>query len=119
MKRLLTRRWVATHALVVALVVLFLLLGWWQLQRAETGNSRSWAYTLEWPTFALMIVGFWLKIMREELHPKPEPGGESAAGARRVRRRRARAGAGDAAEDPELAAYNRYIAELAERRDRS
>lgn len=120
MKRLLTRKWVLTHAFVVALVALFLLLGWWQLQRAETGNSRSWAYTMEWPSFALLVVGFWIKIMRDEVRPKAEADGDAAAsatGARPGRRRRGR-DASARAEDPELAAYNRYIAELAERRDR-
>lgn len=119
-KRLLTRKWVLTHVFVVALVALFLLLGWWQLQRAETGNSRSWAYSMEWPSFALLVIGFWIKIMHDELHPRTESDDAPNASPRRGRRgrRRADADSGRIAEDPELAAYNRYIADLAERRER-
>lgn len=120
-KRLVTRKWVLTHVFVVALVALFVLLGWWQLQRAETGNSRSWAYTMEWPSFALLVIGFWIKIMRDELHPKTdsdEAAGSSPRRGRRGRRRVSDDASGRAAEDPELAAYNRYIAELAQRRER-
>ncbi len=53
MKRLLTPRWIAVHLATVLLVIAFLLLGWWQLSRAEAGgNPSSWGYMLEWPVFA-------------------------------------------------------------------
>ena len=35
MRRLLTPRWVAAHLVVVALAVLFISLGFWQLRRLE------------------------------------------------------------------------------------
>ena len=44
-----------------------LYLGYWQLRRAESGNQLSWAYTFEWPIFAICGVGFWVKSLREEL----------------------------------------------------
>jgi hypothetical protein len=44
-----------------------LYLGYWQLRRAESGNELSWAYTFEWPIFAICGVGFWVKSLREEL----------------------------------------------------
>jgi hypothetical protein len=34
-------------------------LGDWQLHRALAGNALSWAYTFEWPIFALMGAVFW------------------------------------------------------------
>jgi len=96
-------------------------LGDWQLHRAESGNSLSWAYTFEWPLFAIFGVVFWVKTIRDEVHPpdqaKPRdgfafPGGMPASppGAPRA--------AGDAeepaADDAGLAPYNAYLARLTE-----
>ncbi len=53
-----------------------LYLGSWQLHRAEAGNELSWAYTFEWPIFAICAVAFWIKSLREELRPQPEPGSD-------------------------------------------
>ncbi len=47
-----------------------LYLGDWQLRRAEAGNALSWAYTFEWPIFAICGVAFWVKSLREELRPQ-------------------------------------------------
>ena len=44
-----------------------LYLGDWQLRRAESGNALSWAYTFEWPLFAIFGVYFWVKTLRDEL----------------------------------------------------
>ena len=109
-RQVFTRKWMLTHAFVVALVLLFLALGRWQLQRAESGNSLSWAYAMEWPTFALMVVGFWLKIMRDELRTGTRSDDDAESSLR---------GAGGRDDDDlELAAYNRHIAGLAARRAR-
>jgi hypothetical protein len=42
-------------------------LGDWQLHRAIAGNSLSWAYTFEWPLFAIMGAVFWARTIRDEL----------------------------------------------------
>jgi hypothetical protein len=42
-------------------------LGDWQLHRALSGNELSWAYTFEWPLFAIFGVYFWAKSLRDEL----------------------------------------------------
>jgi hypothetical protein len=116
-RRFLTRRWLLTHALAIGLVVVFLIFGWWQLHRAENGHTASWAYTVEWPTFALMVVGFWIKIVRDELHPKAEQDGSAAPDAAppaATASKRARARSRDRAERAaELAVYNRYLADRA------
>ena len=44
-----------------------LYLGDWQLHRALSGNELSWAYTFEWPLFAIFGVYFWVKSLRDEL----------------------------------------------------
>ena len=51
-----------------------LYLGDWQLHRAEAGNELSWAYTFEWPIFAICGVAFWVKSLREELRPQSGEG---------------------------------------------
>ena len=42
-------------------------LGDWQLHRAESGNELSWAYTFEWPLFAIFGIYFWVSSIRDEL----------------------------------------------------
>jgi hypothetical protein len=115
-RRILTRKWLLTHALAIGLVVVFLFFGQWQLHRAENGHSASWAYAVEWPTFALMVVVFWGKIVRDELHPKPERDGaapDAAARAATASKRARERSRGRAQHVEELAAYNRYLAERA------
>ena len=108
-------------------------LGDWQFRRAMAGNTLSWAYTFEWPIFAIFGVVFWVKTVRDELHPAPDGGrqaqqvtlpagaesrlraaaGADAAGvpsAGRAPGRRESAGSGPA--DVELAEYNAYLARL-------
>ena len=115
---LLTPKWLGWHAFAVAAVVGMLWLGDWQFHRAESGNGLSWAYTFEWPIFAVFAVVFWAKTIRDELNPPaarakadgielpasvgPGPGGRDGQESR----------AGQEADDPELAAYNAYLARL-------
>jgi hypothetical protein len=115
--------WVIRHVTVVILVAAFLGLGWWQVTRAVAGNVLSYAYAVEWPVFAGFAIFVWVKEMRRALAaggprdeatpppPRPVPAPRSAP---------ARAGAAyDDSDDPELAAYNRYLAWLAANPDRS
>src|SRR5271169_5172438 len=76
----LSPRWLAWHAFVVAAAWGMLWLGDWQFHRAESGNALSWAYTFEWPIFAIFGVVFWAKTIRDELKPPAAPaaGGEAA-----------------------------------------
>jgi hypothetical protein len=112
-------KWLGWHLLVIVSVLGMLWLGSWQLHRAETGNALSWAYTFEWPLFAIFAVVFWAKTIRDEVHPPAEaesadsiglPGGIPVPPPDRPRQ------AGDAGEpgedDEELAAYNAYLARL-------
>jgi hypothetical protein len=135
---LLSPRWLAWHAFIVVSAVGMLWLGDWQLHRAETGNALSWAYTFEWPVFAIFGVVFWGKTIFDEWR---QPGG-AAKQAEALRAAgqtadgdlalpgtllasnglpgtglpgTARAAAetdDEAADDPDLAAYNAYLARL-------
>ncbi|HEX5495773.1 MAG TPA: hypothetical protein VFX70_14475 [Mycobacteriales bacterium] len=128
---MLSPRWLALHAVTVLLAAAFLMLGWWQLRRGESGNLRSYAYALEWPLFALFTVFMWWHLIRDGRPPaegagperpasrvEPDPAPEPALPrvlASRVRPGRAAgdtAGDRDEETDERLAAYNRYLADL-------
>jgi hypothetical protein len=117
---LITPRWLAWHVVMVGSVYGMLALGDWQLHRAESGNGLSWAYTFEWPIFAVFAVVFWAKTIRDEFHP-PVATGPAAedvalpAGVAAGARQGAAPPAGEPAspeEEAELAAYNAYLARL-------
>lgn len=111
MRQLFTPKWLAGHALALAAVVAMLGLAGWQLSRATGGNMLSWAYTIQWPLFAGFVVFMWWREVRRALH------GEAETGPPPLRRRplvshSAAVSAYDDADDPALAAYNRYLAWL-------
>lgn len=132
MRRLWTPRWILVHAAVLALVVAFLALGWWQVRRAASGNLLSFGYAVEWPAFAAFVIFIWVKEMRRTLRGPVEvvgvetsaaaPAGEddpntapahTAATKTAATRTSARTGpAYDDSSDEDLAAYNRYLAWL-------
>ena len=113
-----TPRWLGWHVFVVAAVAGMLALGNWQLHRAEAGNGLSWAYTFEWPLFAIFAVVFWVKTVKDEMHPPQAPAPEDVELPAGAARAAAPAGAGEqdvpggSEEDEELAAYNAYLARL-------
>jgi hypothetical protein len=118
---LITPKWIAWHLFMVASVIGMLWLGDWQLHRALSGNGLSWAYTFEWPIFAVFAVVFWAKTIRDEFRPPAvagagEPDIPLPAGAYPAAAGAAAAvmpgGAAASEEDAELAAYNAYLARL-------
>lgn len=120
-----SRRAIGLHVTALIVVPAFLALGWWQFDRATSGNDLSWAYTFEWPVFAAYAVFMWWKLVhewpgREERAPDgpaprvgsalpdgvmPPPGPELSVVAGNGRQDE-----GD--EDEELQAYNEYLAAL-------
>jgi hypothetical protein len=112
MRKLLTPQWLLGHALVWAGVAAFLALGWWQAGRALEGNMLSWAYTFEWPLFAIFLIYMWIREMRLALgrtpKEKPRPEKRGPVITRRVPEVSA------ATDDPRLDEYNRYLAWLNE-----
>ncbi len=121
---LLTPRWLSWHLLAVVAVAGMCWLGDWQFRRAMAGNTLSWAYTFEWPIFAIFGVVFWVKTIRDELHPAADRGTrapELALPANAAARTPAGgeletagpdAGGDTAPDDVELAEYNAYLARL-------
>jgi len=126
---LLSPRWLAWHAFAVVAAWGMLWLGDWQFHRAENGNPLSWAYTFEWPLFVIFGVVFWAKTIvdkwREQGGPtKPtaeRPASLTSAddlGLPGAAHTAACVAADDgAADDPELAAYNAYLARLNRREE--
>lgn len=96
------------HAVILIVVPGFMALCLWQIDRALNGNTLSWAYVFEWPLFAAYAVYMWWRI----LHEKPDP--EPAAAAAENGHAPAEPSEQDEKEDAEMAAYNDYLARLAE-----
>ena len=65
------------HVTLLILLPTFAFLTKWQLDRALGGNTLSWAYTFEWPLFALYAIYVWWQL----IHDQPTPGlrGSSAS----------------------------------------
>ena len=106
-----TPSWIARHLIALILAATCLGLGWWQMHRATSGNALSWGYMFEWPAFAIFIGFFWWKLVRFERNPpevKPVPKPAPPPPPVQI----------DDSDDPEVAAYNRYLASLYEK-DRS
>ncbi len=81
---LVSPRWLAWHAFAVVAFWGMCWLGDWQLHRAMAGNSLSWAYTFEWPLFALTGAYFWAKTIRDEFQLRSGAGTGAADGPPRV-----------------------------------
>ena len=133
------------HVTLVVLLPTFAWLTWWQLERATSGNSISWAYTFEWPLFGGYAIYVWWQLIHDTptvfnrgrtdvaggeggttIDPHDVPGWALESGRHRKDPKKQAPVAGpDVAvpeqarenpeeENPELAEYNRYLAELAE-----
>jgi len=122
---LLQPRWLGWHLLMVVSFWGMLWLGDWQFHRALAGNGLSWAYTFEWPLFAVFAVVFWAKTIRDEFRirrgemPDPRQAADEAerlpagvTGSVQARAVQAGPGSPGEEEDEELSAYNAYLARL-------
>jgi hypothetical protein len=120
-----TRRAVVAHAVILVWVPGCAVACWWQVRIGLSGDALGWVYSVMWPCFALFGTVFWWHFV----HDDPDTVGRR--GLRRLQQATAGNGArqGDLdahepdarelalaaaeAEDPELAAYNDYLAALA------
>lgn len=116
-------RWLGWHLFAVVAFWGMCWLGDWQFHRAMEGNGLSWAYTFEWPLFAIFGIVFWARTIRDEfrgrrgldlatgkrmddLAVESGPVLPDGIGTRAIER------PGDDADDAELASYNAYLAKL-------
>lgn len=99
--------------------MVFVRLGRWQWDRAllPTGGWQNLGYAVQWPLFALALVAAWGRFLWLEYHqlrphrhvPEADPPDTSP-----VPRRPASPPIREDDPDDELAAYNAYLARLAE-----
>jgi len=124
-------RWLSRRAQWLHLSVLVFVPGcaaaaWWQINRAADGNQLSYLYSVLWPAFGLLGLYFWWMLIHTDY---------DSVGLKGMQRQQAAAASTDveateaaspspgvapltapivsAEEDPELAAYNARLAELA------
>jgi DNA-binding transcriptional regulator of glucitol operon len=114
-----SRRAVKLHVVILIVVPAFMALCLWQVSRALGGNSLSWAYVFEWPIFAAYAIYMWWRFVHEATQDRSpgdtaaaDPGGPSAAADPKATPPPATPEA--RREDADLAAYNDYLAQLAE-----
>lgn len=107
---LVSPRWLVRHVLLVVAVGACVGFGRWQYGRAVTRHSLlNWSYTVEWTLFGLFALLTWGWLLRDDLRGGPPP--EPELPAEPVRYQPLAQPVSDE-EDPELAAYNRYLAQL-------
>jgi len=106
----LSQRAIRLHAVIIVIVPSFTALCVWQVNRALDGNNLSWAYVFEWPFFAGYAVYMWWRFV----HEVPDPAGPVAASPN-DHQAPALVPAPAEAENPEAAAYNRYLSDLDQR----
>lgn len=109
--RLLRPGFLLMHLVVALLFLATLQLGWWQWQRAEIRgwDAQNLSYAFQWPVYGLMGLWFYSRMMRIEVERDPD------AGAPLKVVELYQAPRMDTTGDPELAAYNSYLAELNEK----
>ena len=108
MRLALSGRWLVRHLVLLLALGVMVALGRWQWEVAflPRGDMRNLAYALQWWVFAAIALYMYARTFLDELR------GTTAR--REVRRAVGAASvvADDEADDPELAAYNRMLAEL-------
>ena len=125
-RRWTTRRAVLAHVALVVWVPGCAVACWWQVGVGLSGDSLGWIYSVMWPCFAVFGTVFWWHFVHDDPDTvgrrglrrlqqenattpgQPDQHGEETGEADPVALALARA----EAEDPELAAYNAYLASL-------
>jgi DNA-binding transcriptional regulator of glucitol operon len=118
-------KWWVGHVLVVAAVITMIFLGRWQLHVSDRKHFalQNFGYAIQWWMFSVFAVIMWLKILRDSARVReagpstasPQPSAQNEAGIAPVEYRRYTPPKQAQVDDPETAAYNAYLAQLAER----
>jgi DNA-binding transcriptional regulator of glucitol operon len=117
-ERWFSKRAVSLHAAVLVLVPGCAVAAWWQISRAQDGNQLSYVYSVMWPVFGVLALYFWWMLIHTDYDSVGLKGmrkrAEMEASRDEMTPTREPAPVGDV-DDPELAAYNARLAELAEK----
>jgi hypothetical protein len=118
-------RWFSRQAVSLHLAALVFVPGcavaaWWQINRAADGNQLSYLYSVMWPVFGLLGITFWWMLLHTDYNTvglkgmrQAEREAEETATAAEPEQNPPLVPTVSADEDPELAAYNARLAELA------
>lgn len=126
-ERWLSGRAVALHVAVLVVVPGCAIAAWWQINRAQDGNQLSYLYSVMWPVFALLAVIFWWMLVHTDyetvglkgMRRQQVTGGVASHTANDMATSPAPPSAApevpvaSADDDPDLAAYNARLAQLA------
>lgn len=128
-ERWLSGRAVALHVAVLVVVPGCAIAAWWQINRAQDGNQLSYLYSVMWPVFGLLAIIFWwmlvhtdydtvgLKGMRRQqaTHTvaSQTANGVATSTAPPSVAREVHVGSAADEDNPDLAAYNARLAQLA------
>jgi hypothetical protein len=66
LKRWFSKRAILYHFLVIIIVPGCLIAARWQIHRAAQGNTLSYAYSVEWPVFAIIAIVGWWQLIHED-----------------------------------------------------
>lgn len=101
--------------LVIVAAAGCLALGWWQWTRYEStsGNFQNLGYALQWPFFAGFCIYAYRKFVHYEQAPPQPPGTGDAITEIPAGLLPERPAITPRSDDPEMLAYNAYLAELA------
>jgi DNA-binding transcriptional regulator of glucitol operon len=123
LRRYLTPGWLLFHVLTLALLTTMVLLGRWQLDVSDAKHFslQNFSYAIQWWLFTLFTAWMWLRIVRDRARrerpasqpAEPAPEAPSSVPYRRYVMPSSAQAASSA--DPQLSAYNEYLAGLAER----
>jgi DNA-binding transcriptional regulator of glucitol operon len=117
-RALLTKpRWLALHAVVLAVAVVMVRLGSWQWGRAsDSGRVQNYAYAAQWVLFALFTVVAYVKLARDEVRDDEDaPSADGGPEGLDLPLRSQPAAPATPEDDAELESYNAYLRSLAEK----
>ena len=119
--------WLLLHVFTVAAVITMVFLGRWQLHVSERKHFdiQNFGYTIQWWLFAGFALFFWSRIVRDAARRGEVGGVEGDTSAEPAAvpdepvayRRYVMPTASASEDDPELRAYNDYLARLNEERN--
>jgi hypothetical protein len=100
------------HVSLVSWLTLCAVAAWWQVGRAVQGNALSFMYSIEWPVFGVLgVLGWYAMLNMEKVTEEQERARREYEERMREEARVAREASVE--EDPQLAAYNDHLAQLA------
>lgn len=113
---MLSPKWWVGHALVALAAAAFVTLGVWQWDRSQSiaGDFQNLGYALQWPLFAVFAVLAWWRVLWLESRRTTAPDRAAEPPPPAAPERRRPPPVKEDEPDDELAAYNAFLARLAE-----